>query len=149
MAATRRQAREWAIQMLTAADLNPPVDRAQFLQSFWEQLGTVDAAEGGVADTGGLRDFAEERVLGVLDHLDEIDALLKPLLENWDITRLGTIERAVLRMGAWEMKWSKVPRPVVINEAIDLANWFSTPKSRPLVNGVLDKLAKQVGGREG
>ncbi|MBQ1345047.1 MAG: N utilization substance protein B, partial [Kiritimatiellae bacterium] len=41
------------------------------------------------------------------------------------------------------------PRPVVINEAIDLANWFSTPKSRPLVNGVLDKLAKQVGGREG
>lgn len=149
MAATRRQAREWAIQMLTAADLNPPVDRAQFLQSFWEQLGTVDAAEGGVADTGGLRDFAEERVLGVLDHLDEIDALLKPLLENWDITRLGTIERAVLRMGVWEMKWSKVPRPVVINEAIDLANWFSTPKSRPLVNGVLDKLAKQVGGREG
>ena len=149
MAATRRQAREWAIQMLTAADLNPPVDRAQFLQSFWEQLGTVDATEGGVADTGGLRDFAEERVLGVLDHLDEIDALLKPLLENWDITRLGTIERAVLRMGVWEMKWSKVPRPVVINEAIDLANWFSTPKSRPLVNGVLDKLAKQVGGREG
>ena len=149
MAATRRQAREWAIQMLTAADLNPPVDRAQFLQSFWEQLGTVDAAEGGVADTGGLRDFAEERVLGVLDHLDEIDALLKPLLENWDITRLGTIERAVLRMGVWEMKWSKVPRPVVINEAIDLANWFSTPKSRPLVNGVLDKLAKQAGGREG
>ena len=149
MAATRRQAREWAIQMLTAADLNPPVDRVQFLQSFWEQLGTVDAAEGGVADTGGLRDFAEERVLGVLDHLDEIDALLKPLLENWDITRLGTIERAVLRMGVWEMKWSKVPRPVVINEAIDLANWFSTPKSRPLVNGVLDKLAKQVGGREG
>ena len=149
MAATRRQAREWAIQMLTAADLNPPVDRAQFLQSFWGQLSTVDAAEGGVADTGGLRDFAEERVLGVLDHLDEIDALLKPLLENWDITRLGTIERAVLRMGVWEMKWSKVPRPVVINEAIDLANWFSTPKSRPLVNGVLDKLAKQVGGREG
>lgn len=149
MAATRRQAREWAIQMLTAADLNPPVDRAQFLQSFWEQLGTVDAAEGGVADTGGLRDFAEERVLGVLDHLDEIDALLKPLLENWDITRLGTVERAVLRMGVWEMKWSKVPRPVVINEAIDLANWFSTPKSRPLVNGVLDKLAKQVAGRAG
>ncbi len=145
MAATRRQAREWAIQMLTAADLNPPMDRAQFLQSFWEQLGTVDAAEGGVADAGNLRDFAEERVLGVLNHLDEIDALLKPLLENWDITRLGTVERAVLRLGVWEMKWSEVPKPVVINEAIDLANWFSTPKSRPLVNGVLDKFAKQVG----
>ena len=84
-------------------------------------------------------------MLGVLNHLDEIDALLKPLLENWDITRLGTVERAVLRLGVWEMKWSEVPKPVVINEAIDLANWFSTPKSRPLVNGVLDKFAKQVG----
>ena len=48
----------------------------------------------------------------------------------------------VLRMGIWEMKNSDVPKPVVINEAIDLANWFSSPKSRSLVNGVLDKYAK-------
>ena len=47
-------------------------------------------------------------------------------------------------MGIWEMKWSDVPKPVVINEAIDLANWFSTPKSRSLVNGVLDKFAKSL-----
>ena len=84
MTATRRQAREWAIQMLTAADLNPPEDVPQ-----------------------------------------EIDEILVPLLDNWDLYRLGTIERAVLRMGIWEMKWSDVPKPVVINEAIDLANWFS------------------------
>ena len=144
MAATRRQAREWAIQMLTAADLNPPEDKMQFLQAFWEELGSIDESEGRAVVTGKLRDFAEERLLGVLNNQAEIDELLKPLLENWDLYRLGTIERAVLRMGIWEMKWSDVPKPVVINEAIDLANWFSSPKSRPLVNGVLDKFAKSL-----
>ena len=144
MAATRRQAREWAIQMLTAADLNPPEDKLAFLQAFWEELGSIDDSEGRAVVTGKLRDFSEERLLGVLDHQAEIDELLKPLLDNWDLYRLGTIERAVLRMGIWEMKWSDVPKPVVINEAIDLANWFSSPKSRPLVNGVLDKFAKSL-----
>lgn len=142
MTATRRQAREWAIQMLTAADLNPPADKPAFLQAFWEALGSIDESEGRAVVTGKLRDFSEARFLGVLEHEAEIDEILKPLLENWDLYRLGTVERAVLRMGVWEMKYSDVPPPVVINEAIDLANWFSTPKSRSLVNGVLDKFAK-------
>jgi len=49
----------------------------------------------------------------------------------------------------WEMKWSDVPKPVVINEAIDLVNWFSSPKSRTLVNGVLDKYGKALGQAPG
>ena len=126
MAATRRQAREWAIQMLTAADLNPPDDVGQF------------------SPKGEMKDFAEARVVGVLANQKEIDEILVPLLAKWDLYRLGTIERAVLRMGVWEMKWSDVPKPVVINEAIDLANWFSTPKSRTLINAVLDKYGKEL-----
>ena len=91
-----------------------------------------------------IKRFAEERTAGVLGSLAEIDALLAGLLDNWDLYRLGTVERAVLRMGIWEMKNTDVPKPVVINEAIDLANWFSTPKSRPIINGVLDKFAKSL-----
>ena len=144
MAATRRQAREWAIQMLTAADLNPPEDVPAFMLSFWEALESLDDEEGRAVVNGKIKDFSEERVAGVLANQKEIDAILVPLLDNWDLYRLGTVERAVLRMGVWEMKWSDVPKPVVINEAIDLANWFSTPKSRPLVNGVLDKFAKSL-----
>lgn len=144
MTATRRQAREWAIQMLTAADLNPPDDIPAFLAAFWEELSTLDESEGRAVVSGGLKDFAEERVTGVLTTKDDIDAILVPLLENWDLYRLGTIERCVLRMGVWEMKNTDVPKPVVINEAIDLANWFSSPKSRSLVNGILDKLAKSL-----
>ena len=142
MTATRRQAREWAIQMLTAADLNPPDDKVQFCMDFWNELTLLDEDEGRVEVKGKLKDFAEERVLGVLDNLAEIDSVIEPLLENWDMYRLGTVERAVIRMGIWEIKYSDVPAPVVINEAVDLTNWFSTPKSRTIVNGVLDKFAK-------
>ena len=142
MTATRRQAREWAIQMLTAADLNPPDDKVQFCIDFWNELALLDEDEGRVEVKGKLKDFAEERVLGVLDNLAEIDSIIEPLLENGAMYRLGTVERSVIRMGIWEIKYSDVPAPVVINEAVDLTNWFSTPKSRTIVNGVLDKFAK-------
>jgi N utilization substance protein B len=89
-------------------------------------------------------EFAESLVKGVLGSIDEIDAILTPLLDNWDVYRLGTVERAVLRLGVWELKACDTPVPVVINEAIDLVNWYSSPKSRTLVNGVLDRYAKSV-----
>ena len=145
MTTTRRQAREWAIQMLTAADLNPAEDIRAFMDGFWGQLSDLDEEDGGAAEAKGkLKEFAEERVAGVLDSLKELDDILVPILDHWDLYRLGTVERAVLRMGVWELKNTDVPKAVCINEAIDLANWFSSPKSRSLVNGVLDKFAKTV-----
>lgn len=143
MTATRRTAREWAIQMLTAADLNPPTDVREFMNEYWVQAADLDEEDGGpVKAREKLKAFAEERVVGVLGSMAEIDAILVPMLEHWDLYRLGTVERAVLRMGLWELRSTDVPAPVVINEAIDLANWFSSPKSRKLVNGVLDRYAK-------
>jgi N utilization substance protein B len=131
--------------MLTAADLNPAEDIRAFMDGFWEQLSDLDEEDGGsAAAKGRLKGFAEERVAGVLGSLKEIDAILVPILDHWDLYRLGTVERAVLRMGVWELKNTDVPKAVCINEAIDLANWFSTPKSRSLVNGVLDKFSKTV-----
>ena len=146
MTATRRQAREWAIQMLTAADLNPTDDIETLISDFWSQHETLDAEDGGDGEKvrGKLKPFAEDRVRGVLQNLSVIDGKIQPLLQEWELFRLGTVERAVLRMGMWEMdNCSDIPKPVVINEAIDLANWFSTPKSRTIVNGVLDRYAKQ------
>ena len=144
MIASRRQAREWAIQMLTAADINPPDDKVQCCEDYWATLASLDESEGGIKVKGKLKDFAQERVMGVLNNLTEIDAIIEPLLENWDMYRLGTVERSVIRMGIWELKYSDVPAPVVINEAVDLTNWFSTPKSRTIVNGVLDKFSKSL-----
>ena len=143
MTATRRQAREWAIQMLTAADLNPPFDVGEFMASYWEQILDLDEEDGGPQEARGkLKAFAEERVAGVLGSLKEIDAIIESFLVGWDLYRLGTVERAVLRLGVWEMKNTDVPKAVVINEAVDLANWFASPKTRTIVNGVLDRYAK-------
>ena len=143
MSATRRQAREWAVQMLTAADMNPPEDVAAFIESFWNQVSDLDNEDGGPQNASGkIRSFAEERVVGVLGSLDEIDGIISSRLVGWTLDRLGTVERAVLRLGVWEMKCTDVPKPVVINECVDLANWFSSPKTRAIVNGVLDKYAK-------
>ncbi len=140
---TRRQAREWAVQMLTAADLNPPGDVESFIESYWLQVSDLDLQDGGPQEAKGkYKAFAEERVRGVLGSLDEVDGEIVALLVGWDLYRLGTVERAVLRLGVWEMKNTDVPKPVVINECIDLANWFSSPKTRSIVNGVLDKYAK-------
>ena len=146
MQTTRRHAREWAIQMLTAADLNPPGNIDLLIESFWTNLPTL-SEDGQKCPKPGkkLKAFAEELVKGVLTNLDELDGELSALLENWDLYRLGTIERVVLRMGVWELKNSDVPKAVVINESIDLVNWYSSPKSRTLVNGVLDRYAAKVG----
>lgn len=143
MNATRRQAREWAIQMLVAADLNPPDDVPAFIAAFWEQIRDLDDVDGGPQKVRGkMKTFAEERVAGVLSSLDEIDADISSRLVGWNLYRLGTVERAAMRLGVWEMKNTDVPKAVAINEAVDLANWFASPKTRTIVNGVLDRYAR-------
>ena len=128
--------------MLVAADLNPPDDMDAFFESFWAKIAELDEPEGRATVEKRSREFSEARVRGVLGKREEIDGVLASLLDNWDLYRLGTVERAVLRMGVWELDSTDIPAPVVINEAIDLVNWFSGPKSRSLVNGILDKHAK-------
>ncbi len=157
----RRHAREWAVQMLVAADFNPEIDMTEMVPSLWEEiaegLGESEddkklanqlrkvAASGDGNLIAKLKFFAEERVLGVLKNCAKLDEALIPLLrEDWSFDRLGMVERAVLRLAAWEMMYSDVPAPIVINEAIDLANWFGTPRSRSLINGILDALRRKV-----
>ena len=144
----RRRAREWAVQMLSAADLNPGDPPTTLIENFWNQLATLDGEDGGVGGKlprGRVRKFAETRVVGVLENLAAIDAAIAKFLaeSGWDIDRLGTVERAVLRVGIWELDNTDVPVGVVMNEAIDICNWFSTPRSRSLVNGVLDRYARR------
>lgn len=115
------------------------------MASYWNQILDLDEEDGGPqAVRGKLKTFAEERVAGVLGSLKEIDGIISSRLVGWDLYRLGTIERAVLRLGIWEMTNTDVPKAVVINEAVDLANWFASPKTRTIVNGVLDRYAKSV-----
>lgn len=161
----RRQAREWAVMMLCECDLNPPDSLDEALAAFWTQLEEVerdsaDPAEYGekVAVFGNtaakhlkslseMKEFAESRIRGVLSEKDALDAELEPFLRHWSLYRLGTVERNVLRLGAWELsRCSDIPAPIVINEAVDLAKFFSETQSGKFVNGVLDCYAKSIDG---
>ena len=135
--------------MLSAADLNPQQEVSELIAGFWAQLSSLEpeyGVENDVSDADA-RAFAESIVSGVVGSLSEIDGAISGLLDDWDISRLGTVERVVLRIGIWEISKSNAPAPVVINEAVDLVNWFSTPKSRSLVNAVLDRFAKSRNGK--
>jgi N utilization substance protein B len=90
--------------------------------------------------------FVKDLVLGTLEHAKESDERIAPLLEGWTIERLPTIDRLLLRMAAFELEHRpQTPRPVIINEAVELAKRFSTEDSGRFVNGVLAALLRGNG----
>jgi len=126
---TRRQARELALQTLFSIDIGKH-----------EPSSALDDAltRPGVGDE---RAFVRELVLGTLDHAEHSDETVTPLLQDWTLDRIPTVDRLILRMAVYEMQHCpETPRAVVINEAIELAKKFSTEDSGRFVNGVLSNV---------
>ena len=161
--ATRRQGREWALQMLFQSDLNPGLDIDMAIPKFWRQQWTCQMEEAEDKDEVKAEDsakkpedrvapqkiriFTETLVRGVLGHLPELDAKVQSYTQNWPLHRMGSVERNVLRLAFYEMIYcTDVPPAVVLNEAIDLAKYFSNADAGRFVNGVLDKLNKELHG---
>ena len=157
---TRRQAREWALQLLVQLDLNPEPKLDNVFDPFWNQLRELERERHDEDDRidmvlnfdsqdtvrakafSDAREFAEERVRGVMSQRDALDAKIEPRLKNWSLYRLGTVERNVLRLGVWELEnCPEIPFPIILNEYVDLAKFFSETKSGRFVNGILDRYA--------
>ena len=160
---TRRQGREWAVQMLVQFDLNPPESVDADIEAFWNQQIQLEAEALANDDVRAprivfsspdpgeqqvlaeMRAFAEARVRGVWSEREVLDEKIGSYLRNWSVYRLGTVERNALRLGAWELiHCTDIPAPILVNEAIDLAKFFSETKSGKFVNGVLDNLARNL-----
>src|SRR5207245_11083614 len=87
------------------------------------------------------RAFSARSAAGVSAHQSVIDPLIKKYAENWEIGRMATIDRCILRLGAYELMHElDTPINVVINEAVEIAKKFSTGESGKFVNGILDKI---------
>lgn len=87
------------------------------------------------------RDFVRQLVMGTLEHKDELDGVIAPLLERWSVERLPVLDRSILRMGTFELRYCpETPAAVVMNEAVELAKKFSTEDSGSYINGVLSKV---------
>jgi len=133
--ATRRDAREWALQMLFELDLNPS-DVGALIERFF-----VDRKD--VAPR--IRAFCEELVRGVRDNLVALDEKIAQYVDNWEMKRIAVVDRNVLRMGTYEMlHCADIPPVVSINEAVDLAKCFSCTESGRFVNGILDRARKEL-----
>ena len=130
----RRQGREFALQMLYQIDLGGGREQEVF-STFWE----------GKSPTLDARKYAEELVSGTLEHLAEIDSVLREGLEHWRLPRIAAVDRSVLRLAVFEFLHQPTTPPIVIiDEAIELAKRVGGEESGQFVNGVLDGVRKKL-----
>ncbi|KQO82850.1 N utilization substance protein B [Frigoribacterium sp. Leaf263] len=86
--------------------------------------------------------YAREIVQGVIDHRSEIDELIETYSQGWSLNRMPTLDRAILRIGIWELGHNdEIPDHVAISEAVELAQSLSTDDSAVFVNGLLGRIA--------
>jgi len=134
----RRLAREYALQTLYFADSGTvtAAEVEEYKKDFREKL-----------DADGFA-FCGRLVSGALENKKTLDAIIAKYAKNWSVSRMSAVDRAVLRMAAYEMLLSSenTPVPAVIDEAIELAKKFSTENSSRFINGLLDQIKKEKNG---
>jgi N utilization substance protein B len=133
---SRSKARELALRFLYQVDL---VGK--------DALPGLDAFLNRTKQPSDARAYAQELIEGVASRVGEIDAHIKRVATNWDIHRMPVIDRNAIRMGVYELlHGGDVPPKVAINEAIELVKRYSTQNSGAFVNGILDRIRKDLGG---
>jgi N utilization substance protein B len=130
----RRDARSYAVQLLYSFDQKHYEDDGQLVPDEPENPVSSEAAT-----------FARGLFEGFCGERPAVDAVIDARLNNWTIDRLAVIDRSILRLGAYELLYCQdTPLKVVINEYIELAKIFgSEGKTAKLVNGVLDRIARE------
>ncbi|MGL4255679.1 transcription antitermination factor NusB [Microbacterium sp.] len=131
----RTKARKRALDILFQADVRG------------DAVPTVLAAEAKRAANEPAREaswlYAREIVDGVIDNRDAIDEQITTFAKDWSLARMPAVDRAVLRIGVWEILYNdEVPAAVAIDEAVELAKEFSTDDSGSFVHGVLARIAR-------
>jgi N utilization substance protein B len=92
-----------------------------------------------------VRAFADPLICGVVEHRQEVDALISKYAKNWALNRIAAVDRNVLRLAIYEMLHREdIPPIVSINEAVDIAKKFSTTESGKFVNGILDRVKSDL-----
>lgn len=131
----RTKARKRALDALYASD----VRGAEALELLKETELEVEDRQ----NQQPIFDYAEMLVTGYLENAYQIDSEIQMLADNWSLDRMPAVDRAILRMAAWEILHNaEVPNEVAISEAVTLAGELSTDESPKFINGVLARLAK-------
>lgn len=132
----RSKARKRAVDVLYEADVRG-IDPAQTLA---DRIGLADPP---------VNDYTVELVEGVSAHAARIDEVLTEFADGWTVARMPDVDRAVLRIGVYELLWrDDVPDAVAIDEAVELAKSLSTDESPRFVNGVLARIVRDRPSRD-
>jgi N utilization substance protein B len=134
----RRKAREYALQMLFQAEF-AGTGREVFPQDdFW--------SDKDLKGKGDLREFADGLARGTMENIKEIDRVIQEAAEHWDVKRMAAVDRNILRFSVYEILYRKdIPSAVTMNEALEIAKKYSSLESVPFINGLLDKIARDIG----
>ena len=128
----RRKARELALQMLYENDVAGTAAAEMFGRS--EELRKAPQ---------NLRDFTERLVAGTLENREALDEIISKQADHWRLVRMPVVDRNILRLALFELLHEPTtPRPVIIDEALEIAKRFSTPRSSQFINGILDGVLK-------
>ncbi|MCB9741274.1 MAG: transcription antitermination factor NusB [Alphaproteobacteria bacterium] len=143
--ASRRRARQYALQALFQADLEEG-SGPEALEGLWGGiLDSEDELLGTHRPEAEEMQFAGELVTGVGERRDELDARIQTASNNWRMARMSTVDRNILRLGAFEiLHRADIPANVSINEAIELAKRYGSADSKSFVNGLLDRIARDA-----
>lgn len=137
---TRRNAREWAVQILFELDLNPRDDLEAVFSNFWQDR----------QHRRSYRGLTERWVRGVCEQRAVLDEIIARHAQHWSLSRMAVTDRNVLRLAIYEMAFCPdIPNVVSINEAVDLAKFFNTNESGRFVNGILDSARKELARNAG
>lgn len=141
---SRRRAREYALQALYAVELSG-AGGPEALDGTWARL-LDDPPSGSEPASPDEQEFAAELVRGVIEERAAIDAMIETASEHWRLARMPMVDRNVIRLGAYELKSRPdIPTSVSINEAVELAKKFGGAESKSFVNGLLDRIASELG----
>lgn len=141
MASNRHLGRIVALQTLYELDF-----RIEVAEVGLDRQAVLDRNINRYSEVMGDKEFVSTLVLGVLEDSEQLDKFLQPLAPEWPLSQIARVDRAILRMGLWELKTAKAtPVKVIINEAVELAKGFGADNSSKFVNGVLGTAAKKLG----
>jgi N utilization substance protein B len=159
MVGPRRRSRVVALQILHQMDVSPELDAEGALGLYFGQLAaggstlTIDEDEPAPADqvsdaASFDRSLVEQMIRGVFSHRGELDQMLAASSKNWRIERMALVDRNVIRLALFEIKFcAEVPVAVAINEAIELCKQFGSAEAPAFVNGLLDRAVDELGLR--
>ena len=131
----RRELREHIFELLFRIEFNDPKDMPEQMRLFFTDMEELREAD---------QTYIEEKYARIVERLPELDRQIEETAKSWKISRMGKVDRTILRLAVYEMEFDEdVPMGVAINEAVELSKKFGGDDSPAFVNGILGKIGKK------